>query len=1011
LLTGLLLTVLACTLIQRSEANQTKARFERVVESRFNLFNRATISHEELLLSMQNMFLLKPDLTAEEFHKWAGLALKRHPTIQALEWVPRTSDADRQKLTQAVRASGYPGFEFTFRTNGTMIPSPAAEDHFPILYVEPMKGNETAHGYDLAFGPSRPVLNKARDIADTAITGRIRLVQEKEEQYGMIAIAPVYRGEIAPKTVAERREKLIGYVQIVFRLKDMFETIINGAPPGGADILITDDTAKEAEQLLHFHASRLHVTPVNVPTPAEMQGPLYRARTMNVGERNLSFHFRPAPEWLALQSTQLVPTVGGLGTCITLLLAYLFHSASRRTELIQQQVKEKTAALMSANQSLARENLERQQAESALRESETRFRSLVELAPVGVWQLEPDGQTIRYINPMLRRMLGLKPEESVVGRSIRDFVTPESQAESSRHLAERILGISSSYEIEYLRRDGGRLPVLIYGAPLRADQGQLTGIIGLSIDIADRRKAEHAFQQERQLLRTLIDTLPDPIFVKDRHGRYLVTNEPTRKFLSFTSDDDILGKTVFDFFLPEAAKGFHEDDLAVISTGQAVINREEPYYLPNGTNGWFLTSKVPLRNAAGETIGLVGISRDITQEKAALAERRKFEHKLQETQKLESLGVLAGGIAHDFNNLLTGILGHANLAKLEFPGNPILYEHLDQVEKSSQRAAELCRQMLAYAGKGRFVVQNLDVTLLVEEITHLLQLSISKKAVLRFQLARGLPPVSADATQIRQILMNLVINASDAIGDRSGVISIVTGMMRADESYLRGTYLSPDLQAGDYVFVEVGDTGCGMSKETLNRIFDPFFTTKFTGRGLGLAAVLGIVRSHKGALKVYSEEGRGTTFKLLLPCADGLAAALELENQPARGWVGRGTVLVVDDEETVRAVGARLLESFGFDTIVAQDGRDAVQKFAAHQDNIRMVLMDLTMPHMDGEQAFRELRRIKPNIRVLLMSGFNEQDAINRFTGKGLAGFIQKPFKLEELQEKVKGILEGESPA
>jgi PAS domain S-box-containing protein len=1006
LLAGFLITFLSCRLIQRTEENQTRTRFERLVENRLNLFNRATINHEELLISMQNMFLLKPDMSAEEFRSWAGLALKRQHTIKALEWVPRVREADREKLIQRVRAAGYPNFEFTRRlTNGVMEPAPAAEEHFPILYVEPMKGNEAAHGYDLAFGPSYPVLTLTRDIADAALTGRIRLVQEKEEQYGMIAIAPVYRGEIAPKTVAERREKLMGYVQIVFRLSDMFETIITGAPPGGADILIMDDSAKGADRLLHFHASRMRTKPIKVPTPEEMAGPLYRTRSMRIGERNFSFHFRPAPEWLAVQSSQLAPTVAGLGTCITLLLAFLFYSAARRTEQVQSEVEEKTAALLSANESLALENKERQQAVNALRESEARFRSLVELAPVGVWQLEPDGQIIRYINPMLHRMLGLKPGERVEGRNIRDFVLPESLPESSRHLAQRILGIASSYEIEYLRADGGRLPVLIYGAPLRDEAGQLTGIIGLSIDIADRRRAEQAFQQERQLLRTLIDTLPDPIFVKDRQGRFLVINQATRKFLGFATNDEALGKTVFDLFLPEAAELFHQDDLTVISTNQAVINREEPYLLPSGANGWFLTSKVPLRDATGEVIGLVGISRDITQEKAAVAERQKFEHKLQETQKLESLGVLAGGIAHDFNNLLTGILGNANLAKLEFPGNPILFEHLDQIEKSSQRAAELCRQMLAYAGKGRFVVQNLDVTMLVEEITHLLQLSISKKAVMRFQLTHGLPPVSADATQIRQILMNLVINASDAIGDRSGVINIVSGIVRADESYLRGTYLSPDLPAGDYVYIEVSDTGCGMSKETLARIFDPFFTTKFTGRGLGLAAVLGIVRAHKGALKVYSEEGRGSTFKLLLPCAQGPAAALELENKPAMGWTGQGTVLVVDDEETVRAVAARLLESLGFKTVLAQDGRDAVEKFTARQAEIHLVLMDLTMPHMDGEQAFRELRRINPSIRVLLMSGFNEQDAINRFTGKGLAGFIQKPFKRQELQEKLKNIM------
>lgn len=1004
----MLITVVACWQIERAEYNQINARFDRVVDNRLNLFNRATIIHEELLLSMQNMFRFKPELSEAEFKTWSALALRRHHTIQALEWVPVVPEADRSDFIQKMRATGHPNFEFNLRTpEGKLIPSPSAPYHLPIAYVEPYNGNENAHGFDLAFGPSKAVLDLTRDIADSALTGRIRLVQEKEEQYGMIAIAPVYRGELKPKTELERREKLMGYVQIVFRLRDMFETIINGAPPGGADILITDDVANGKDKILHFHASRFRTNKVSLPPPQieEMKGPFYRSRSMQIGERAFTFHFQPSPEWLALQRSHLVPTVGGLGTCITGLLAFLFYLSARRTELIEIQVEEKTSALTAANERLANENRERKQAVHALRESEQRFRSLVELAPVGVWQLEPNGQTIRYVNPVLKRMLGFKADEQLEGRNIRDFIVPESLPESSRHLAQRILGISSSYEIEYLRPDGSRLPVLIYGAPLRDDNGQLSGIIGLSIDIADRRRAEQALQQERQLLRTLIDTLPDAIYVKDRKGRFLTINEADRVLLGLSSSEDAVGKTVYDLFPKETADRFNVVDQEVLSTGQPILNREEPYDLLQGGNGWFLTSKIPLRNRAGEVIGLVGMSRDITKDKAAAEERQRFEQKLQETQKLESLGVLAGGIAHDFNNLLTGILGHASLAKLEFPGNPILFEYLDQIEKSSQRAAELCRQMLAYAGKGRFVVQNIDVTVLVEEITHLLQLSISKKAVMRFQLARGLPPVSADATQIRQILMNLVINASDAIGDRSGVISIVSGMMRADEAYLRSTYLSPDLPAGDYVFIEVSDTGCGMSKETMTRIFDPFFTTKFTGRGLGLAAVLGIVRAHKGALKVYSEEGRGSTFKLLLPCAEGVASALDLNGDSEGAWVGKGTVLVVDDEETVRSVAARLLESFGFKTILAQDGRDALDKFKLHQDSIRMVLMDLTMPHMDGEQAFRELRKMSPEVRVLLMSGFNEQDAINRFTGKGLAGFIQKPFKRQELMEKLKGIL------
>jgi signal transduction histidine kinase/CheY-like chemotaxis protein len=418
-----------------------------------------------------------------------------------------------------------------------------------------------------------------------------------------------------------------------------------------------------------------------------------------------------------------------------------------------------------------------------------------------------------------------------------------------------------------------------------------------------------------------------------------------------------------------------------------------------------------LHDETGRTVSILSLVQDVTdrilaeqQSKKAAAERQILERKLQESQKLESLGVLAGGIAHDFNNLLTGVLGNASLARMDLPADSLVQPYLQQIEAAAARAADLCKQMLAYSGKGRFVVNRLDLNALIEDTTRLLQVSISKRAVMKFHLASGLPVVLGDATQLRQVIMNLVINASEAISDKSGFIAITTGLTRADRAYLSGAYFARDLPEGDYVSLEISDNGGGMSQEVLEKIFDPFFTTKFTGRGLGLAAVLGIVRGHNGALKVFSEESWGTTFKILLPCAEGVAEEVASVAPGLANWTGSGQVLVVDDEETVRVTTARMLEASGFTTRLADNGRTGVEEFTANPDGFTLVVLDLTMPHMDGDEAFRLIRELRPAARVLLMSGFNEQEAIARFAGKGLAGFIQKPFAFPALREKLQEI-------
>lgn len=388
--------------------------------------------------------------------------------------------------------------------------------------------------------------------------------------------------------------------------------------------------------------------------------------------------------------------------------------------------------------------------------------------------------------------------------------------------------------------------------------------------------------------------------------------------------------------------------------------------------------------------------------------RSRIEERALQAQKLESLGVLAGGIAHDFNNMLTGILGNASLALRALPPGSPVAELVRDIEVAGMRTAELTRQMLAYSGRGRFVIEPVDLSVMVQEMYNLLRAVISKNAVIKLQLQPGLPKVMADATQLRQVVMNLITNASDAVGERSGYIAVKTGLTWAEASYLRETYLDDDLAEGEYVFLEVTDTGCGMDSATRERIFEPFFSTKFTGRGLGLAAVLGIVRSHGGALKLYSEPERGTTFKVLLPVrTPEQMAEVELpELEPVRVHGGAG-VLVVDDDESARAVARRMLSALGHAVFTAADGEQAVQVYRASAQEIQVVLLDLTMPHMDGSATFSALRTIDPAVRVVLTSGYNEQEATSHLVGKGLAGFIQKPYRLKDLEAVIAVALEG----
>jgi signal transduction histidine kinase len=385
-------------------------------------------------------------------------------------------------------------------------------------------------------------------------------------------------------------------------------------------------------------------------------------------------------------------------------------------------------------------------------------------------------------------------------------------------------------------------------------------------------------------------------------------------------------------------------------------------------------------------------------------DRARLERQVRQAQKLESLGVLAGGIAHDFNNLLTTMLGNASLALEDLEAGGPVHHAVRQVHRAAERARDLTAQMLAYAGRGQVEITAVNLSQLVEEMAGLLRVGIGKKTALDLALARDLPPVAADATQLRQVVMNLLTNAAEALGDQAGMITVQTRTTAIPEA-AQLEWLPDDPRPGDYVELRVTDSGTGMDDATRARIFDPFYTTKFEGRGLGLAAALGIVGTHGGALHVESAPGGGTEFRVLWPCSDApepAATAPAPASSPTGGHAAHGTtLLLVDDEAGVRTVGRQALERAGYTVLTAADGRRAIELYRMHANDIALVVLDLAMPEMDGVETFGELRRIRKDAAVLLSSGYTEMEAMQRFQDAGLRGFLQKPYTAGGLREAV----------
>jgi two-component system cell cycle sensor histidine kinase/response regulator CckA len=523
------------------------------------------------------------------------------------------------------------------------------------------------------------------------------------------------------------------------------------------------------------------------------------------------------------------------------------------------------------------------------------------------------------------------------------------------------------------------------------------------LDAARRRIAElegssARLEQRAAELEALFRAYPDLGF-RLRSDGTIVEFQAGRASDLYTTPENFLGRRMQDVLPPEVTAQL--DVACEQALGGSIAAIEYALTLPAGERT-FEARAVKIFDDE-----LYFVVRDVTDRKRAEEKRLDLEAQLQRSQKLESLGVLAGGIAHDFNNILTGLLGNTELALRQLPADSPIRSLLRDVRQAGGQAADLTNQMLAYSGKGRFVVEEIDVSGWLQGMSKLLENAASTQVTLSYELVPDLPAVRADVTQLAQIVLNLVSNASDAIGDEAGVVRVSTCLTDCDRAFLDTASPDEEFAEGRYLTIQISDTGRGMDAETRAKIFDPFFTTKFTGRGLGLAAVQGIVRGHKGVIVVESEPAQGTTFKVLLPTLAHAAKAVAArsEHEGSDDWQGSGTILFVDDRRMVRAATTRMLEHFGFSVLTASDGIEAVALFRERRDEIDCVLLDLNMPNMGGEESYDEIRKISSDVPVILSSGYGEQESAKRFGERGLAGFIQKPYKLSRLGETLRNAL------
>jgi len=657
---------------------------------------------------------------------------------------------------------------------------------------------------------------------------------------------------------------------------------------------------------------------------------------------------------------------------------------------------------------IAHDITDQKKAETALRESEERFKQLFNHMHNGVaiYEAVEGGKNfiLKDMNQSGLKLGHIKKEE-LLGKTVTE-IFPGIAKMGLLEVFRRVYktGEAEDYPLKLYEDD--RIKQWVENHVYKLPSGE---IVAIYQDTSLQRQAEAALQESQRELATLIGNLPGMAYRcrNDKDWTTLFVSEGCLELTGYKQIDFINRKNIAygDIIHKEDREQIWDEVQTALKEHRA-FQTEYRIITADGREKWMWERGIGIFSDKGELLYLEGFVTDITERKKAEAERMKLEARVQQAQKMESLSLLAGGVAHDYNNLLQGILGNAGLALMELPPGSPAIESVEAIKRSAQHAAELTRQMLAFSGKGSFNIRAFDLSLLIKQMKQLIVANIPRKINLIFDLKEGLPSVEADVTQIRQIVMNLVTNASEAIGDKAGEITISTAEKQCERDYLSRALSKIELKAGKYILLSVKDNGCGIPQELIPKVVDPFFSTKFTGRGLGLAAVLGIVSEYKGGIIVESEPGIGSEFTTILPISGKqLERRLETKSKEL-DWQGSGLVLLVDDEDAVRKVTEKMLIKIGFEVITAKNGLEAVKVFKENKDKLQLVILDYTMPVLGGMEAYLHITNIKKDVPIILSSGYNEETATQKFPSNRQLAFLQKPYEFQTLLKKVKELLD-----
>ncbi|MDQ1237817.1 MAG: two-component system, cell cycle sensor histidine kinase and response regulator CckA, partial [Thermodesulfobacteriota bacterium] len=648
-----------------------------------------------------------------------------------------------------------------------------------------------------------------------------------------------------------------------------------------------------------------------------------------------------------------------------------------------------------------RDQTEERTAQKALQKSKEVAERYLDMAAEIILGLDKEGN-ITLLNNSGHRLLGYNPGE-ILGKNWFETCLPEPyRSEALQTFGELIANervTSTVREVPVTRPDRSNRTILWHHTVMRDDENRVVGTLSSGEDITDRKKIEEDLRSAQKDWEDIFHAISHPTIILDPNHRVLNANQATLT-RSGKSQAELKSLKCHDVFHASPNPPHDCPARALMQSGETKNVEMEM----QAFGGHFLVACTPILDTNGDIKKIIHIATDITERKRAESEREELMSQLVQAQKMEAVGTLAGGVAHDFNNILQVVLGYTELLLIEKTFPERYRNAIQKIGESSRKGADLVRRILAFSRKTDISLRPLDLNSSIVETKSILERTIPRMIAIKLCLGDNVPSINADPTELEQILMNLSINARDAMPE-GGELVIETAEVVLDEEYARTHF---DCRPGRYVLLSVSDTGTGMDKETLNRIFEPFFTTKESGKGtgLGLSVVYGIVKQHGGRIGCYSEQGRGTAFKIYFPVLGSEAESPQsADNLELKG--GTETILLVDDDEVIRDVGSQSLQSSGYSVLQACDGQEALELYRLNQDEISLVILDLIMPNMGGSECLKKLREINPSVKVLVASGYSANGLGKESLHQGAQGFINKPFETRRLLKEIRRVLDA----